>query len=198
VLGILVFAPLAFGAVDAWEFLVVQGLTVGVLFLWGMRLWISAKPKLLWPPLCWPVLAFAVYAVVRYCTADIEYVARLETIQVLVCAFLFFAVVNNLYRQESVMAFSVVIFTVAAGISAYAIAQLLTHADHIWNVAKEYPGRASGTFFSPNNFAGFLDMLLPLAVAYIIVGRMNVIVRILLCYGALMLAGGMAVTFSRG
>jgi hypothetical protein len=33
VLAILVFAPLAMGAVDAWAFLVVQGLTIAVMFV---------------------------------------------------------------------------------------------------------------------------------------------------------------------
>ena len=48
VLGMLIFAPLAFGAVDAWAFLVVQALTLGVLLVWALRLWISPKPQLLW------------------------------------------------------------------------------------------------------------------------------------------------------
>src|SRR5271155_2892428 len=96
VLAILVFAPLAFGAVDAWAFLVVQGLTIGVMLLWALRLWISPKPQLLWPPICWVVLAFTIYAVARYLTADIEYVARQEMIQVLMYSFLFFAIINNL------------------------------------------------------------------------------------------------------
>src|SRR5476651_218369 len=81
VLAILVFAPLAMGAVDAWAFLVVQGLTMGVMLLWAARMWFSRKPQLLWPPICWVVLAFAIYAVARYFTVDIEYVARREMIQ---------------------------------------------------------------------------------------------------------------------
>ena len=51
-------------------------------------------------------------------------------------------------------------------------------------------GRASGTYISPNNFAGFLGMLLPLATAYILVGRMKPVVRVLLGYAALVMAGG--------
>src|SRR5580704_16966686 len=81
VLSILVFAPLAMGAVEPWAFLVVQSLTIGVLILWALRLWVSPKPQLLWPPICWVVLAFVLYAIGRYLTADIEYVARLELIQ---------------------------------------------------------------------------------------------------------------------
>ncbi len=41
------------------------------------------------------------YAIVRYLNADIEYVARQELIRILVYACLFFAIINNLHRQES-------------------------------------------------------------------------------------------------
>src|SRR5471030_2359134 len=125
VLGILVFAPLALGAVDAWAFLVVQGMTIAVMLAWALRIWISPKPKLLWPPLCWVVLAFATYAVVRYLTADIEYVARQEMIQVVMYAFLFFAIVNNLYRQEFSQVISFTLICLAAVISFYAACQFL-------------------------------------------------------------------------
>ena len=120
VLGILVFGPLAMGAVDAPEFLVVQGLTMAVMLLWALRLWISPKPQLLWPPLGWVVLAFAALAIGRYLTADIEYVARQEMIQVLMYAFLFFAIVNNLYRQELAQIISFTLIFLAMGISCFA------------------------------------------------------------------------------
>jgi len=198
VLAILVFGPLAMGAVDAWAFLVVQGLTIGVMVLWALRIWFSSKPQLLWPPVCWVVLAFTIYAVARYLTADIEYVARQEMIQVLMYAFLFFAIVNNLYRQEFSQAVSFTLIFLAAGISCYAAYQFLTHSNRVWNFTSPYPGRASGTYISPNNFAGFLEMILPPAVAYILVGRMKAVTRILLGYAALIIAAGMVVTFSRG
>ena len=198
VLGILVFGPLAMGAVDTPEFLVIQGLTVAVMLVWTLRLWISPKPQLLWPPLGWVVLAFAACAIGRYLTADIEYVARLEMIQVLMYAFLFFAIVNNLYRQESVHIVSFALIFLAMGISCYAIYQFLTHSNRVWDYVSPYLGRASGTYISPNNFAGFLEMLLPLATAYVLVGRMKPVARILLGYSALVMLAGMVVTFSRG
>jgi O-antigen ligase len=197
-LGILVFGPLAMGAVDTPEFLVLQGLTVAVMLVWALRLWISPKPKLLWPPLGWVVLAFVALAVGRYLTADIEYVARLEMIQVLMYAFLFFAIVNNLYRQESAQIISYTLIFLAMGISCYAVYQFLTHSNRVWDYVSPYLGRASGTYISPNNLAGFLEMLLPLATACVLVGRMKPVVRILLGYSALVMLAGMVVTFSRG
>ena len=123
VLAILVFGPLAMGAVDEWAFLVIQGMTMAVMLLWAMRIWLGPKMQLFWPPIGWVVLAFAVYAVGRYLTADIEYVARQEMIQVLLYAFLFFAIVNNLHRQESAQIISFTLIFLAAGISGYAVYQ---------------------------------------------------------------------------
>ena len=197
-LGILIFGPLAMGAVDATEFLVIQGMTVAMMLLWVVRLWISPKPRLFWPPLGWVVLAFAVLAIGRYLTADIEYVARQEVIQVLLYAFLFFVIVNNLYRQESAQLISFPLIFLGLGISCYAIFQFFRHSNQVWNYVSPYAGRASGTYISPNNLAGFLEMLLPLATAYVLVGRMKAVTRVLLGYAVLVMLAGMAVTFSRG
>jgi O-antigen ligase len=198
VLGILVFGPLAMGAVEAPEFLALQGLTILAMLVWALRLWISPRPQLLWPPLSWVVLAFVILAIGRYLTADIEYVARQEMIQVLMYAFLFFVIVNNLYRQESVQIISFTVIFLGVGISCFAVYQYLTHSNRVWGYVSPYLGRASGTYISPNNLSGFLEMLLPLALAYVLVGRVKPVLRILLGYAALIMLAGMVVTFSRG
>jgi O-antigen ligase len=198
VLAILVFGPLAMGAVDTPEFLVVQALTLGVMLLWALRIWAGPKPQLLWPPVCWVVLAFAIYAIARYLTADIEYIARQEMIQVLLYAFLFVAIVNNLYRQEVAQIIGFTLIFLAMVISACAVYQFFTHSHRVWSYTSPYAGRASGTYISPNNLAGFLEMLLPLAAAYVLAGRMKPVTRIFLGYAALVMTAGLAVTFSRG
>ena len=84
VLAVLVFGPLATGAVRPQDFLVIQGLTLGVIILWLVRMWASREARLLWPPVCWAVVLFVGYAIVRYRQADIEYVAREELLKILV------------------------------------------------------------------------------------------------------------------
>jgi len=197
-LGMLVFGPLAFGGVYPWAFLVLQALATGIFALWAARLWISPRPKLLWPPLAWAVLAFVVYAIIRYFTADIEYVARLELIQILLFAFIFFTVVNHLHGQDEIMAVTSTLVTVGTGIACYALAQFVTHSDHVWNLVTGCADRASGTYISPNKLAGLLEMLLPLALAFLLVGRVGIVTRILLAYAAVAMAAGLAVTLSRG
>lgn len=198
VLGILVFGPLAMGAVGAFEFLVLQALAVGVLGLWTIRLWVNERPKLLWPPLCWAVLAFAIYAIARYLTADIEYLARQELIRVLIYAFLFFAIVNNLHRQESTTVISFTLVFLAMAIAGYAVYQYATGSDRVWHLVKPYQGRGSGTYICPNHLGGFLEMLLPLALAYTLTGRLKPVTRVLMGYAALVMTAGIVATVSRG
>jgi len=198
VLAILILGPLALGAVPAPAFLVIQGLTLGVLLLWGARFWLNPRPQLLWPPICWAVLAFTLYAIGRYLTADIEYVARQELIRILVYSFLFFAILNNLHRQESTQIIACTVVFLAMVISFYALYQFIARSYYVWSIPSRYPGRGTGTYVSPNNLGGFLEMLAPLGLAYALVGRLKPIIRILLGYASLAILAGIAVTVSRG
>jgi O-antigen ligase len=198
ILTILVFGPLAYGAVDTLPFLIIQGLTAAILVFWTARLWLNPRPQFLWPPICWAVLAFTLYAIARYFTADIEYVARQELIRVLVYAFLFFAILNNFNRQEFSQITVLTLVFLAMAISGYAIYQFLTHSDRVWFAIKPYPHRGSGTYISPNHLGGFLEMLAPLGLAFALSSRLNHVAKILVGYASLVILVGIAVTVSRG
>src|SRR5207244_5931554 len=124
------------------------GLPRVVLWLWTVRLWRTPKPKLRWPPICWAVIAFTLYAIGRYLKADIEYVARQEMIRVLIYASLFFAIINNLHRQECVQTIVLTLVFIAMAIAGYAIFQFFTNSQHVWNYAALYGPRGTGTFMS--------------------------------------------------
>jgi O-antigen ligase len=198
VLLILVFGPLATGAVRTPDFLVIQALTMGVLLLWVLRLWIKPRPQLLWPPICWFATAFTLYAIGRYLTADIEYVARLEMIRVVVYFFLFLAIINNLHRQEYGHLIILTLIFLAVAISFYAIYQFITGSDKVWTFIKPYKGRGTGTYISPNNLAGFLELLLPSGLAWMLVSRAKAVTKVFVGYASLVIAAGIAVTLSRG
>jgi O-antigen ligase len=214
VLALLVFGPLSAGAVRTQEFVVLLALTAPVLLFWGARLWLSERPKLLWPPVCWGVLAFALYALGRYLTCDIEYVGRLELLRVLVYSALFFAILNNLHSQESTQVITFTAVFLAMTMAMCAVWQYLARADKVpslsawfesvifahkrWYFDRVYPDRGSGTYINPNHLAGYLEMLLPLALAYPLAGRAKPLMKVLLGYAALVILVGIAVTGSRG
>ncbi len=204
VLAILVFGPIAFGAVGTLQVLVIQALTMGVLILWVTRVWLSPSYRLLWAPICWPVLLFVLYAVARYgllrAEGGVEYLARQELILVLIYGFLFFAILNNLSRQESTQIISVTLLGLGTLISLYALYQFLTKSGRVlWT--PQYPsylGRGSGTYICPNHLAGLLEMILPLGLAYTITGRFRPTPKVFLGYASLAVFTGIGVSVSRG
>jgi len=200
VLAVLIFGPLATGAVRPLEFLLIQGLTIGAVLLWMIRCWINPGHRLLWPPVCWPVIGFVIYAIIRYQHADLEYVARQELVRILVYACVFFVILNNLARQESTLLLSCVLIFLGMAISMYAIYQFATNSEYVWHFIKPagYRNRASGTYICPNHLAGFLGMLLPVGLAYTVTGRVGPLLRVFLGYASLVLLAGIGVSISRG
>ncbi|MBI3881360.1 MAG: O-antigen ligase family protein [Verrucomicrobia bacterium] len=199
IVAILLYGPLAMGAVRAPEFLVIQFATLGVLALWVVRCWLDPECRFHWPPVCWAVLAFVLYAVVRYLQADIEYAARFELVRVLVYAVIFFALLNNATHREAPQVVSFALLAVAMGIAAYGIYQWATESNTVWGFARPagYAKRGSGTFICPNHLAGFLELLAPLGLAYVVGGRIGHLAKILIAYATLVLLAGIAVTVSR-
>ena len=208
VLAILVVAPLTaglgltseFDVVRNRPFLLLLGLSLPTIGVWALRLWIAEKERLLWPPICWAVAAFALYAVVRYRTADIEYVARGELLRVLVYAFLFVIIVDTMHRQDFTTIAALVLVMLAMLISVYAIYQFFTESPLVWNLQKpmEYVGRSSGTFIYPNNYAAFVGMVLPLGLAFTLSSRLAYGTRVLVGYASIMMLVGLALSLSRG
>lgn len=197
---VLIWGPLATGAVRIPDWLVIQFVTIGVALLWGIRVWIRPSYRFLWPPTAWLVLAFVGYALVRYQTATIEYVARDEWIHVLVYGLIFFAILDNLNRQDWVQGVSFALIFLAMAVSAYAIYQLAAKSPMVWYFEKpaQYWGRGSGTYICPNHLAGFLELILPVGLAFALVGRLNHVFKVVLGYASLMMLAGVAVTLSRG
>src|SRR5262245_9594663 len=97
---ILIAGPLLFGSVRVRDELILTGLTIAALGLWLVRFWIRSDYRILWPPFAWAVLAFVAYAIWRYATAEVEYVARLDLNRVILYTAIFFLILDNLNRQE--------------------------------------------------------------------------------------------------
>lgn len=201
---ILGFGPLAFGSVGPGAVLVIQGLTIVMLLLWVARVWLNKSYRVLWPPICWAVTAFLLYAFGRYrmvgAQMDVEFLARQELILVVIYGGVFFAVLNNLSRQESTQIISITLLSIGTLLSMYAIFQFLTKSGRVlWS--PQYPayiGRGSGTYICPNHLAGFLEMVLPIGLALTLTGRFSATTKVFLGYASLAVFAGLAVTVSRG
>ena len=201
ILAALIFSALATGAVRTMEFAIVQGLIAAAAILWIARIWVDPNHKrLLLPPVAWAIFIFIGYAFYHYLSADVEYTARREVLRLLAYGMMFLVVMNNLYKSDYTQIIMYAVVLTGTLIAIYGTIQVIIGSDHVWHFIRpvQYLGRGSGTFINPNHFAGWLGMLFPLCLAYVLIGRINLIMRILLGYSALMLLCGIAVSMSRG
>lgn len=194
------FAVLAFGGVRIQEFLIVEGLVGASAVLWLIRIWTVRSHRLLWPPVCWAVLVFAGWAVWRAWEAEIAYVAWGELLRILTYTTLFFVAVNNLHRQSTAQGLTWFIIGLATLLCFYGAWQFASSSNTVWghDRGEGYSHRASGSYVCPNHFAGLVEMLIPIAIAIVVAGRIKPVGRILLGYAALAMLAGLALTLSRG
>ncbi|MCF7668997.1 MAG: O-antigen ligase family protein [Verrucomicrobia bacterium] len=200
VLLLLVIAPLTTGAVRAVDFFIVQFLGLTALALWIARMWVYPGRRILWAPVCWAVVLFCAYTAFRYLTADIEYAARGEFIKVFFYGLIFLLVLNNVYKQEYSLWFVYAMVCLGMILSFYAVYQFTTDSKYVWTFIKpdQYMGRGSGTFICPNHLAGFLEIVLPLGLATLFIGKISHLSRVLIGYASLVILAGIGVTISRG
>ena len=109
------------------------------------------------------------------------------------------AVLNNLYRRESARIIVCTLVFLAMAISLYAGYQFLTRSNRVWHFqVPPMTSGASGTYILRNHLGGFLEMLLPLGLAYTLTSRLKPVTKVFLGYASLVILAGIAVTISRG
>jgi O-antigen ligase len=200
VLALVTVAVLGFGGVRASEFSLVAGLAALTLPVWVARLWLNPSNRLLLHPMLLPLGAFVGYAAWRAAGVEVLYPARRELLLLIVVAIVFLVALNNFFRQEPTQWVTHALVGLGGLVAAYAIIQWVSGSSRVlWLVQPaSYVKRAGGPFVNPNHLAGFLILLLPLALAQVFVGRGKALSKVLHGYSALMMAGGIAVSMSRG
>ena len=200
ILFILVWAPLGLGSTGSVAFLVIQAATAIALALWAVRWWVQRPFRLCWSPVCWAVLAFLLYALPRCQMVYLQYVGRQQLVRVVVYVALFFLVLHNLNRKESAAIVAMTLIAVGFVLAFVGMTQFVKHYPTLLGVMRpaQYLARASGTFVNPNNFAAYLEMIVPIALAYVMMGRLSPTLKVLIAYCALAMLVGIAMSLSRG
>ncbi len=193
-------AVIAFGGVEPWAWIGVQSLTLALVLLWLPRFWLRSGYRVLWPPMAWAVVLFLGYAAWRYTEAPVDYAARQELLQILVYALIFFAIVDNLQGQDDHQKMVFVMMFLGMSVAMYGVYQFITDSRRVLWLFKpaQYAHRGSGTFICPNHLAGFLEMLLPVTIAFVLTGRLKHVTKVFVAYAGLAMLAGIGVSVSRG
>ncbi len=165
------FAVLSFGAVDVWSQSILETGAALLLVLWTVIAWLNPEVKILWSPLNWPLLGFVAIAALQllfHGTASI-FLTRTELLRLAGYFILFFLIAQAFRSRKdwSRVAWFVICFGFA--VSLFGIMQHFTSGNEIyWMHRFRTDVNPFGPYVNRNDFAGFVELTLPIGLALLI------------------------------
>jgi len=170
---VLVFAPLAFGAVRLWALgpILIAIEVAGV--LWIVRVLNAREIPVVFSTVGPPVIALAAYGVIRYGWSEIEPIASAAMMLWLAAALLFFLVLNNVRHRWHVTLVVWVLVGAGTMVALCGLWQGIAGSSSVWAFPQydRYLGSASGTFIRPSHGAAYLELVFPIAAANFLFSR---------------------------
>jgi O-antigen ligase len=200
--SLLIFAVLAFGAVDEWSTFVFET-GAGVLFLvWAGTQVVSRQVKLAKNPLHLPALLFfgLILAQVALRRSAYGYVTEYEALQYISYGIVLLIAAECVKEEEArkIFAFAMIFF--GAGYAFFALVQELTPNGKIFWVHSPYfhGGSIYGSYVNHDHYAGLMEMLVPLpfvaSMGHLLKGGQ----RVLVAFCAVLMASTIFLSGSRG
>lgn len=147
-------------------------------------------------------LLFAGYILARNRCSEIEYIARLQFFIMAGCLLIYLLFTLVLTRPIDRKGLFLFLGILALFQMIPALVQFTQGDQWIpfpWAQRQDHGNwRGSGFFISPNNFAGFMEIIALFAISYTVWGRTTVLTRVITGYTALACIAGVAISGSRG
>src|SRR6266481_2182288 len=173
---LLAFAVLAFGAVEEWSQAILEVGAAILFFLWAVQQYRRKTEQLVLPPELFPLCAFTlvvVFQLVFHLTAS-RYYTRSELQLLITYVVLLFLMSQAFARRSHWRGFVWFVMTLGFFVSVFAILQHLTFNGKLyWFREIRYGGLPFGPYVNRNHFAGFAELVLPLALIPLVLGRVR-------------------------
>jgi O-antigen ligase len=187
---LLIFAVLTFGATVEWAQFVFQAGAATLLLVWGCIQFLSEDISVRPSPLYAPFATVISIALIQlgFHTSAYAYATKLELLQILAYAAVFFAACNfwqeatdrgRILKLLTIFGFLVALFAIIQG--------LASNGNIYWLVTPRFGGAVYGPYVNRNHYAGLMEMLAPVPFALATVRGKNLEQRLLLMFsGTLM------------
>jgi len=197
---LVVFGIAAHGAVEDWARAVLET-GAGLLFLaWGVQQYFAAREIVL-SPLLPPLLALSLLAlgqIVFHGTAS-AYDTRLELQLLLAYAVLLFLASQAFRTAEDWRGFLWFVMSFGFLVAIFGILQHLTFNGKLyWFREMRYGGIPFGPYVNRNHFAGFAELVIPVALVPLVLGKVRRERRFAVVIFALLPIGALFLSASRG
>lgn len=168
-MGLLLFGPLAFGAVEPWAIFVLQFVSAGVTALWLFRQLRAGQMTLRWNPIFLPMCAFAALNILQ-CLPGMSAYAHATRAALLLnisYALVCFLLTQLLDRTTHLRRLGVIFTIYGLGVALFAVLQNLSSPTKLyWLRTPRFGGWIYGPYVNHNHYAGLMEMLTPIPLVF--------------------------------
>ena len=177
ILTVIVFAVLSHGAVEPWAQGLLEAAAGALLVLWALLFFFSKKEQeIVLPPLLFPLLAFSLLVFVQlafHLTAS-PFTTRIQLQLLLSMLILFFLAAQAFRTVTDWRNFAWFIMIFSFLVAGQGLLQHLTFNGKLyWFREMHYGGIPFGPYVNRNHFAGFVELVLPMAFVPLLLGRVR-------------------------
>ncbi len=165
IFGLLLFGPLAFGAVEPWSIFFLETGTTVLFFLWIGKQVIDGQVKVRWNPLFAPMAAFGALIVVQLIFRRTAYPHDTVSLALLYVAYaaLCFLAGQTLVRGAQARSLTLLYSVYGAAMAVFALLQgISSNGKLYWMRQPRNGGWIYGTYVNHNHYAGLMEMLVPI------------------------------------
>jgi O-antigen ligase len=202
VFGLLLFGPLAFGAVEPWSIFVLEAGSAALLLFWiGKQAFLDGQIKLRWNPLFLPMGVFAALLVAQllfHLSAYPHDTAALA-LQYVAYASLCFLASQTLLRGAQARSLALVFSVYGAALAVFALLQgISSNGKLYWMRQPRSGGWIYGPYVNHNHYAGLMEMLIPIPLIVSLTRLAPPKVRAVAAAAAAVMVGTVFLSGSRG
>src|SRR5207244_13366496 len=166
---LLLFCPLAFGAVDPWSIFILQAGSVVLLVIWAIDQRRASEVTFFWSPLFPPMIAFAALLCVQLLPGMSAYWHATFSQLLLYTSYgiLNFLLVLTLTRNRQIRLLGKEFAIYGAAVALFAVLQNLSAPTKLyWLRTPRFGGWIYGPYVNHNHYSGLMGMLIPVPLVF--------------------------------
>lgn len=199
--GLLMFGPLAFGAVEPWAVFVLQS-GAGLLFLfWATHSVTRGKLDVISNPLFWPMLGFGVLILAQLALQLTANRAATSSGFLRYCTYglLCFLTVQCLRTTQPIKMLAATFSAYGFAAAAFALCQgIASNGKLYWLRTPRFASWTYGPYVNHNHYAGLMEMLVPIPLVLALSRRIQRRHRTMAALAAAVMASTIFLSGSRG
>ena len=198
---LLIFGPIAFGAVEPWSIFIVETGAVVLSAVWLAKQWFDGEINILWNPLFLPMAAFGVVIALQFVLRVSVYRHDSIAQAMLYCAYgmLCFLANQNLLRASQARKVALILALFGVTIACLALLQgVAPNGKLYWVRQPRLGGWIYGPYVNHNHYAGLMELLAPIPLIISLSRLADEKTRIAAGIAAAIMVGTIFLSGSRG